>query len=94
MIAFMAIPRNQAGFDDAFAAMVKGGERPWCGDLTDEDFGEAPKHGSRQGRLTVSDVDSAQLDRFDRVGDRWSRGELTLQQLVDEMERRPISDEE
>jgi hypothetical protein len=35
----------------------------------------------------VAGVDPDNLRRFDELGDRWSRGELTLQQFADEMER-------
>ena len=83
----MAIPRDQPGFDAQFAAITDGdGVRvtapeplPRCADLSDEDF--------EPGGLSVTGVDPASLRRFDELGDRWSRGELTLQQFADEMER-------
>ena len=77
----VAIPRDQLGFDAQFAAITDGGRLcvtaseslPRCADLSDEDF--------EPDGFSVTGVDPAALRRFDELGERWSRGELTLQQV-------------
>ena len=83
----MAIPGDQPGFDAQFATITDGDRirvtasepLPRCADLSDVDF--------EPDGLNVTGVDRASLRRFDDLGERWSRGELTLQQFADEMER-------
>lgn len=67
--------------------------RLWqCGELTDDDFRLAVRAEGHEARLEVAGVNQDKLRRFDRFAARWGRGELSLEQLADELQREEYED--
>lgn len=62
--------------------------RLWqCGQLTDDDFREAMRAEGHEARLEVTGVVQEKEQRRDSLSDQWERGELSLEELADDMQR-------
>jgi hypothetical protein len=67
--------------------------RLWqCGQLTDDDFREAMRAEGHEARLEATDVDPGKGQDSDGLGDQRGRGELSLEELADDMQRGEADD--
>jgi hypothetical protein len=75
---------DQADIDAAFSAMTAGEVARAAPRLSDEN----PAHG----RLIVTGADAATMEQFTRLSGRWQRGELSLEELAEQMQRGKLPD--